>query len=88
VRYNDRVVCQVVQSEGCLIYFLDMPPRSSAPTKSWLKADLLFLGLSLLNGMPVGEVAGFLGRNEDEVREKVVELRREGRGLTASTQGK
>jgi hypothetical protein len=29
--------------------------------------------------MPIGEVAGFLGRNEDEVREKAVELRLEAR---------
>jgi hypothetical protein len=54
-------------------------PPTSARTKSWLKADLLFLGLSLLNGMPIGEVAGFLARNEDEVREKAVELRLEAR---------
>lgn len=43
-----------------------------------MKADLLFLGLSLMTGMPAADVAGFLGRNEDEVREKAVELRREG----------
>jgi hypothetical protein len=42
------------------------------------EADLLFLGLSFMTGMPVVEVAGFLARNEDEVREKSVELRREG----------
>jgi hypothetical protein len=79
VRHNGRVACQVVQRDGCLIYFLEMHPRLPTParTKSWLKSDLLFLGLSLENGMPIAEVAGFLARNEDEVREKALELRRE-----------
>ena len=69
-----------MQRDGCLIYYLDMPPRPppSTTTRSWVKADLLFLGLSLMTGMPAADVAGFLGRNEDEVREKAVELRREG----------
>ena len=81
-RHNHRIACQVVQRDGCLIYFLDMLPRlpTSAPTKSWLKSDLLFLGLSLENGMPIAEVAGFLARNEDEVRDKAVELCREAHG--------
>lgn len=81
-RHHYRVACQVVQRDGCLIYFLDMHPRlpTPAPTKPWLKSDLLFLGLSLENGMRIAEVAGFLARNEDEVREKAVELRREARG--------
>jgi hypothetical protein len=41
-----------------------------------LKSDLLFLSLSLEKGMPVADVAGFLARDEDEVREKAEELRR------------
>jgi hypothetical protein len=32
----------------------------------WLKADLLFLLLSLHSGMPMAEVAGFLARDEKE----------------------
>ena len=89
MRHNRRVAYQVVQRDGCLIYFLGMPPKfpASASTKIWLKADLLFLGLSLLNGMPVDHVAGFLGRNEEEVREKAVELRREGRGSPVASGG-
>jgi hypothetical protein len=82
LRQTDRVACQVVQSDGCLIYFLEMHPRqpsrqpTPAPTDPWLKSDLLFLELSLQNGMTLAEVAGFLARNEDEVREKFGELRR------------
>jgi predicted transcriptional regulator len=40
----------------------------------WLKADVLFLLLSLNSGMPMTEVAGFLGRDEKEVQQKVEEL--------------
>jgi hypothetical protein len=78
VRHNSRVAYRVVQRDGCLVYFLDMHPRRPAPppTQLWLKSDLLFLSLSLENGMPIADVAGFLARNEDEVREKAEELRR------------
>jgi hypothetical protein len=41
----------------------------------WLKSDLLFLRLSLDSGMRMAEVAGFLARDEKEVREKAEELR-------------
>jgi hypothetical protein len=44
----------------------------------WLKADLLFLLLSLHSGMPMAEVAGFLARDEKEVQEKVEDLRHYG----------
>jgi hypothetical protein len=78
VRHIGRVACRVVQRDGCLIYFLEMHPRlpTPAPMKPWLKSDLLFLELSLQNGMALAEIAGFLARNEKEVREKAVELRR------------
>ena len=76
-----------MQRDGCLIYFLGMPSGQStsapseswlsAPSVSWLESDLLFLGLSLQNRMPMAEIAGFLARNEDEVREKARELRRD-----------
>jgi predicted CopG family antitoxin len=39
-------------------------------------SDVLFLKLALARGMTIAAVAGFLGREEDEVREKVEELRR------------
>jgi hypothetical protein len=78
VRHNSRVAYEIVQRDGCLIYFLNMHPRSPIPppTQRWLKSDLLFLSLSLENGMPIADVAGFLARKEDEVREKAEELRR------------
>lgn len=44
--------------------------------RSWEKRDLFFLTASLERGMSVVEVAGFLGRREDEVREKARELAR------------
>jgi len=38
--------------------------------KPWVKADLFFLEDSLQRGMLLAEIAGFLGRTADEVREK------------------
>jgi len=78
VRQIGRAACRVVQNDGCVLYFLDMHSRQHTPAKAqpWLKSDLLFLELSLRNGMAVAEVAGFLDRDEDEVREKFRELRR------------
>jgi hypothetical protein len=49
--------------------------RLPSQTQQWLKSDLLFLKLSLQSGMHLAEVAGFLARTEDEVREKAEELR-------------
>jgi hypothetical protein len=78
VRRNARVAYRVVQRDGCLIYWLDIHTRPPAvpATQRWLKSDLLFLSVSLDNGMPIAEVADFLARDEDEVREKAEELRR------------
>jgi hypothetical protein len=78
VRHSGRVAYRVVQHDRCSIYFLDMHPTppTSPSAQPWLKSDLLFLSLSLENGMPIPDVAGFLARNEDEVREKAEELRR------------
>jgi hypothetical protein len=49
--------------------------RFPSAAQPWLKSDLLFLSLSLNRGMSLDEVAGFLGRRADEVREKAEELR-------------
>jgi hypothetical protein len=43
--------------------------------KPWLRSDVLFLTDSLERGMSLVEVAAFLRRPEDEVREKARELR-------------
>jgi hypothetical protein len=40
------------------------------PAEPWDKADLLFLANAIARGMPVAEVAGFLRRTEEEVRER------------------
>ena len=40
----------------------------------WLKSDLLFLRSSLEHGMTCSEVAGFLCRDEDEVRKKAEQM--------------
>jgi hypothetical protein len=48
----------------------DTTPQRSAP---WLKSDLLFLKDSLAHGMSYAEVAGFLGRTDEEVRRKAEE---------------
>jgi hypothetical protein len=44
------------------------------PTTSWRRQDVFFLADSLRRGRPFAEVAGFLSRSEDEVREKAEEL--------------
>ena len=41
----------------------------------WTNADLFFLGDTLLRGMPVARVAGFLNRSPAEVRVKALELK-------------
>jgi hypothetical protein len=53
------------------------PPSMHLETnagKTWTKSDLLFLKNALEHGMSFVEVAGFLRRREDEVREKAGEL--------------
>ena len=52
-----------------------MSGRSGATTP-WEKADLFFLEDSLQRGMSSAEIAGFLGRTADEVREKAKKLER------------
>ena len=44
-------------------------------TSEWTNADLFFLGDTLLRGMPVARVAGFLNRSPAEVRVKARELK-------------
>jgi hypothetical protein len=44
--------------------------------KPWAKADLFFLKDSLERGMSLAEIAGFLRRTADEVREKAKDLNR------------
>jgi hypothetical protein len=48
----------------------DTTPRRGEP---WLNSDLLFLKDTLAHGMSYAEVAGFLGRTEEEVRRKAQE---------------
>jgi len=45
-------------------------PNGADLGKPWVKADLFFLEDSLQRGMSLAEIAGFLGRTADEVREK------------------
>ena len=42
----------------------------------WLPSDLLFLKLALEHGMTFAEAAGFLSRDEDEVRNKAKQMKR------------
>ena len=44
--------------------------------KPWARADLFFLEDSLQRGMSLVEIAGFLDRTADEVREKAQDLNR------------
>jgi len=47
-----------------------MLPNWADMGKPWAKADLFFVEDSLQRGMSLAEIAGFLGRTADEVREK------------------
>ena len=42
----------------------------------WLPSDLLFLKDALARGMTYAEAAGFLSRDEDEVRKKAKQMKR------------
>jgi hypothetical protein len=42
----------------------------------WSPSDLFFLTNALEHGMTFAEVAGFLSRDEDEVREKAKQMKR------------
>jgi hypothetical protein len=42
----------------------------------WPPSDLFFLQDALLRGMTLAEVAGFLSRAEDEVRNKAKQMKR------------
>jgi hypothetical protein len=55
----------------------EMISRSPNVTgKPWERADLFFLKDSLERGMSLVEIAGFLARTVDEVREKAKQLDR------------
>jgi hypothetical protein len=54
---------------------MTVPPGPSKPNAGtpWVDSDLLFLQLALERGMSFEEVAGFLGREAHEVRQKAEE---------------
>ena len=49
-------------------------PNGTDMGKPWERADLFFLKDSLERGMSLAEIAGFLSRTADEVREKAKDL--------------
>jgi hypothetical protein len=51
-----------------------MLPNPADMGKPWARADLFFLKDSLERGMSLAEIAGFLRRTADEVREKAKSL--------------
>ena len=51
-----------------------MLPNRADMGKPWARADLFFLKDSLERGIPLAEIAGFLRRTTDEVREKVEQV--------------
>jgi hypothetical protein len=56
--------------------FMNEISRSPNMGKPWPRGDLFFLEDSLERGMSLVEIAGFLGRTADEVREKAKDLNR------------
>ena len=51
-----------------------MLPNRADMGKQWARSDLFFLKDSLERGMLLAEIAGFLRRTADEVREKAKSL--------------
>jgi len=51
-----------------------MADRKQNAGEDWSKADLHFLSDAVTRGMSLAEVAGFLGRTEDEVRLKIAAM--------------
>ena len=79
MRQNDRVTYRIIQRDGCLVYLLDMPKRSTLPPDAAMaEGRPSVLLLALHSGMPMAEVAGFLARDEKEMQEKVEDLRHYG----------
>ena len=59
-----------------MIEMISRSPNGTDRGKAWERADLFFLKDSLERGMSLAEIAGFLGRTADEVREKVEQVTR------------
>jgi hypothetical protein len=53
-----------------------MTTKKQSRDEWWSPSDLLFLKLALEHGMTHAEVAGFLSRDEDEVRKKAKQMKR------------
>jgi len=66
-------VLNLLSTDG---WFMNEISRSPNMRKPWPREDLLFLKDSLERGMSSAEIAGFLGRTADEVREKAKKLER------------
>jgi hypothetical protein len=61
--------------------------KISASHEPWAKADLFFLNDALRRGMPAERVAGFLGRQPDEVQAKARELEDEAQRIGSPRPG-
>jgi hypothetical protein len=46
----------------------------NAGINPWVDSDVLFLEIAALQGMSLTQIAGFLGREQNEVRDKAKEL--------------
>jgi len=57
-----------------MIEMISRSPNGTDRGKAWERADLFFLKDSLERGMSLAEIAGFLRRTTDEVREKAKDL--------------
>ena len=53
-----------------------MTTKKQSGDEWWSPSDLLFLQDALKRGMTHAEVAGFLSRDEDEVREKAKQMKK------------
>jgi hypothetical protein len=53
-----------------------MTPTKQGRDEWWPPSDLFFLNHALEHGMTHAEVAGFLSRDEDEVRKKAKQMKK------------
>jgi hypothetical protein len=60
------------------------PPYRGDGCESWLRSDWFFFRSSLEQGMSFAAIAGFLCRDEGEVREKAEEMKLATRGRRAT----
>jgi hypothetical protein len=75
VSQTGNLVRRLVYNERRNKWALLMTTANQSRDEWWSPSDLFFLTNALEHGMTCAEVAGFLSRDEDEVREKAKQMK-------------